>query len=339
MRCGRDAGELFAESIRELDEAAATGKEAGNARLWRGLARLLWGISATMPPWGGSSGRDPRSARRRRDRRLRDAVTAEPEAPDGARTWRGAAYILQSIVQTTRLADPSDSYERALADLGEAIRRNPSDDEAWMWRGIARKLWAIREFLGRRDPQPAYESALGDFNEAIRRNPRRVDSWTHRGEARMLWANFAMPSRGEDPFPVMERSIRDFDESIRLNPSQGLVWSSRGSAREACGRLLAARAEAGAEAWYGAARGGLRGSAAPDPGARRPSHEADQQLRRGPPRPLVKLGEDRFEAGDHPVDALLQPDNRIPRRPPAAAACPSSSSCGSEASGSSITNR
>src|SRR5262249_11715448 len=140
-RCGRDASDLFTESIRELDDAVAASQEATKARLWRGLARTLWGFTGTMPPWGGPDGRDPGALVSAAIEDF-DALIAGPEAPEAARTWRGAAYILQGIVQTARLADPSESYERALADLGEATRVNPSRDEAWMWRGIARKFWA-----------------------------------------------------------------------------------------------------------------------------------------------------------------------------------------------------
>jgi tetratricopeptide (TPR) repeat protein/predicted Ser/Thr protein kinase len=253
-RSGRESDELFAESIRELDEAVAEGREPARARLWRGLARLLWGMSATIPPWSRSAGRDPGALAAAAIADF-DALIDGPRAAESARIWRGAAFILQGIVQTARLVDPTDSYERALGDLGEAIRRDPTRDEAWVWRGVARRCWAIREFLGGRDPRMPYESAVDDFSEALRRNPQRADTWTQRGEARLLWARHVMRSRGEDPLPVLDEAIRDYDESLRLNPSQGLVWSSRGMARETIGRLQGARQEGGAEAWYAAALG------------------------------------------------------------------------------------
>jgi tetratricopeptide (TPR) repeat protein len=249
-RSGRDPGDLIAESIREFDEAVAENRNAANARLWRGVARALWGLcAAVVPAWG-----DARALAAAAIEDF-DALIDEPAAPESAWMWRGAAFIVKGIVQTTRLTDPTDSYERALGDLAEAIRRNPECDESWMWRGVARKCWAIREFLGRRDPRVPVEAAMEDLSEAIRRNPRRADSWTHRAETRLLWAKFVMTRQGEDPMPLLDAAIGDVEESIRLNPSQGLAWSCRGTAREACGRLQAARGIGGAEAWYAAALG------------------------------------------------------------------------------------
>jgi tetratricopeptide (TPR) repeat protein/predicted Ser/Thr protein kinase len=247
-RSGRDPGDLIAESIREFDEAMAENGAPERARLWRGVARALWSLCAAMvPAWG-----DARSLAAGAIDDLNALIDA-PGAPESAWMWRGAAFIVKGIVQTTRLADPTDSYERALGDLGEAIRRNPARDEAWMWRGVARKCWAIREFLGNRDPRVPYESALEDLHEAIRRNPGRADSWTHRAETRLLWAKFVTAGRGEDPMPLLDAAIGDANEAIRRNPSQGLAWSCRGAARELRGRLLAARGSVGAEAWYAVA--------------------------------------------------------------------------------------
>jgi tRNA A-37 threonylcarbamoyl transferase component Bud32/tetratricopeptide (TPR) repeat protein len=223
-RSGQPPGDLLSESIREFDEAIAENRDVANARLWRGVARALWGVCASMvPAWG-----DARTLAVAAIEDL-DALIDAPGAPDSAWMWRGAAFIAKGIVQTTRLTDPTDSYERALGDLGEAIRRNPGGDEAWMWRGVARKCWAIREFLGRRNPRAPVEAALEDLSEAIRRNPLRAETWTHRAETRLLWAKFMMASRGEDPKPLLDAAIGDVDESIRLNPEQGQAFSCRGS--------------------------------------------------------------------------------------------------------------
>jgi tetratricopeptide (TPR) repeat protein len=261
-RTSQDSGDRFAEAIRLFDAAVAEDGDAGHPRLWRGVARTLWGLCTVAVP--GRNGPDPRSLAAAAIADL-DVVIDGPSAPGAARMWRGAAYLIQGIVQASRLVDPSDSYERAVGDLGEAIRRDPTRDEAWLWRGIARKCWAIREFLGARDPRPAYEAALQDFDEAIRLNPGRVDSWTQRGEARFLWATFAMPCRGEDPLPVLGEAVRDLDESIRRNPSQGIVWSTRGAAKEACGRLRRTRGDDDAAACYGAALGDYEEAVRLDP--------------------------------------------------------------------------
>ncbi len=249
-RSGQDPGDLLAESIRAFDGALAENRDSAKARLWRGVARTLWSLCAAgVPAWG-----DARALAAAAIEDF-DGLIDGPSPPDAAWMWRGAAFIVKGIVQTTRLADPTESYERALGDLGEAIRRSPARDEAWMWRGFARKCWAIREFMGGRDPRAAYEAALEDLGEAIRRNPRRAESWFHRAEARLLWAKFVTAARGEDPLPLLDAAIGDVDESIRLNPSQGLAWSCRGMARETCGRLQAARGRGGAVAWYAAALG------------------------------------------------------------------------------------
>ncbi|HVE41582.1 MAG TPA: serine/threonine-protein kinase [Planctomycetota bacterium] len=262
-RTSRDPGDRFVEAIRLFDAAVTEDRDAARARLWRGVARTLWGLCLVVVP--GRSGPDPRSLAAAAIADL-DVVIDGPSAPAAARVWRGAAYLIQGIVQASRLADPTGSYERAIGDLGEAIRRDPACDEAWLWRGIARKCWAIREFLGTRDPRPAYEAALQDFDEAIRLNPARVDSWTQRGEARYLWATFAMPCRGEDPLPVLAEVVRDLDESIRRNPSQGIVWSTRGAAKECCGRLRRTRGDEDAAACYGAALGDYEEAVRLDPG-------------------------------------------------------------------------
>ena len=109
--------------------------------------------------------------------------------------------------------------DRAIADLDEAIRRNPQDDHAFNQRGLT------CSFNGDND------RAIADYSEAIRLNPQLGSAFKNRAIA---WSE-----KGEN-----DRAIADFDEAIRLNPQyavafifRGLAWSHKGNDEQAIADL------------------------------------------------------------------------------------------------------
>jgi tetratricopeptide (TPR) repeat protein len=94
-------------------------------------------------------------------------------------------------------------YDRALANLSEAIRLNPKDAAAFNNRGFA--------YSNKRD----YDRAIADYSEAIRINPNNAVALNNRGLA-------------HDGKRDYDKAIADFDEAIRLNPYYALAFNNRG---------------------------------------------------------------------------------------------------------------
>jgi tetratricopeptide (TPR) repeat protein len=94
-------------------------------------------------------------------------------------------------------------YDRAIADLNEAIRLNPKVPASYGQRGAA---------YGRKGE---YDRALRDLDEAVRLGPKDAANHGNRG--------FVYNARGEH-----DRAIADFNEAIRLNPKLGGLYVGRG---------------------------------------------------------------------------------------------------------------
>ncbi len=97
-------------------------------------------------------------------------------------------------------------YDKAIADLGQAIRRDPKNFTAYYNRGL---VWHLkREFI----------EAVNDFDQAIQLSPNNVDALTHRGAALATTGDY-------------DQALTDFDQALRLDPrsvealcGRGLVW-------------------------------------------------------------------------------------------------------------------
>jgi clan AA aspartic protease (TIGR02281 family) len=131
-------------------------------------------------------------------------------------------------------------YERAIADAGEAISRNPNLAIAYDTRGFA--------YFNRKD----YQRALSDYGEALKRNPRLPSAYAHRGalhlargdydqsiadldQAIALDANFvyAYDNRCNTYYAKKnyDNAIADCGQAIRLNPKDDFAYAIRGLAR------------------------------------------------------------------------------------------------------------
>jgi tetratricopeptide (TPR) repeat protein len=102
--------------------------------------------------------------------------------------------------------------DRAIADFGEGIRLDPKHAEAYRSRGVA---WRQK---------PDLDRAILDFNEAIRLNPSYARAYVSRG--------IAWQARADH-----DRAIADYNEAIRLDPKIALAYFNRGAAWERKGNL------------------------------------------------------------------------------------------------------
>jgi tetratricopeptide (TPR) repeat protein len=96
-------------------------------------------------------------------------------------------------------------YDRAIADLTEAIRLDPKITEVLQFRGNA--------YFGKRD----YDRAIADLSEAI-----RLDSKLHVNAFRLRGMVYG--AKGDQV-----RSVADLSEAIRLNTNDPSPISSVGT--------------------------------------------------------------------------------------------------------------
>src|SRR5262245_7919320 len=100
--------------------------------------------------------------------------------------------------------------DRAIADLGQAIRLDPKFALAYNNRGLA---W---------DDKGEIDRAIADYNEAIRLDPQSALPYSNRG--------FIAHRKGD-----LDRAFADYDEAIRLDSKfaqayyrRGLAWQDKG---------------------------------------------------------------------------------------------------------------
>ncbi|MBR8833492.1 MAG: tetratricopeptide repeat protein [Stigonema ocellatum SAG 48.90 = DSM 106950] len=99
-------------------------------------------------------------------------------------------------------------FKGALADLNEAIRRNPEYIEAgaYYFRGVLRA------------EQKDFKGALVDLNEAVRLEPENVDHTKFRGNVRLQLQDY-------------KGAITDYTEAIRMKPDDADAHLNRGAIR------------------------------------------------------------------------------------------------------------
>ena len=93
---------------------------------------------------------------------------------------------------------------RAIADLTEAIRLDPTNADIWSWRGAA----FSRKGDGRILPyykKADYDLAIADFNEAIRLRPDAAAYYVGRGSAYKTTN-------------VFDKALADFRQALILEP-------------------------------------------------------------------------------------------------------------------------
>jgi tetratricopeptide (TPR) repeat protein len=109
-------------------------------------------------------------------------------------------------------------YERAVADLDQAIQVDPKNGQAFSNRG-----WAFGQ-LGQ------FERSIADLDIAIKLTPNLAKAYSNRG--------FALGELGQT-----DRAISDFDTAIRLDPNDPQGWSKRGTMYGAKGQFDRAMAD------------------------------------------------------------------------------------------------
>jgi tetratricopeptide (TPR) repeat protein len=100
--------------------------------------------------------------------------------------------------------------DRAIADLDEAIRLDPTEALYYSNRGIA---WRAKG-----DP----DRAIADYTESIKLDPNYALAYNNRGIAWRLKGDY-------------ERAIADYSEAIRLEPKSAWAYNNRGIAWRAKG--------------------------------------------------------------------------------------------------------
>ena len=104
--------------------------------------------------------------------------------------------------------DRLEEYDRAIGDYNEALRRDPTDAQTYSNRG--------RTYRAKKD----YDQAVNDFNQAIRLDPQLADAYFHRGNA----------YKGRKAY---SQAVRDYSEAIRLDPNWPDPYFNRANARRA----------------------------------------------------------------------------------------------------------
>ena len=102
-------------------------------------------------------------------------------------------------------------FDRAIADLSQAIQKGPKNYGTWFDR-------AVVHFK-----KGDYDRAIADFTEVLRLRPAHVSAYTGRGEAYGQKQEYA-------------RAVADYDESIRLSSGPLAPYYQRGFAHEQMGQ-------------------------------------------------------------------------------------------------------
>ena len=131
--------------------------------------------------------------------RVIEPSTAAPAADTGVQAIGNGPVLRQRGIAAYRGGD----FHRAIADLDQAIRLDPTDAKAYNIRANA---W---DYVG------ASDRALADYDEAIRHDPNNPAVFHDRG---MMWRR-----KGE-----LDRALVDMDRAVRFGFSDANFYSDRG---------------------------------------------------------------------------------------------------------------
>ena len=103
-------------------------------------------------------------------------------------------------------------YDKAIADYGQAIQRNPGYPAAYFNRASLRLI------------RGEYDEAITDFDHAIGLRPSYAEAYGNRAVAHQM--------TGE-----IDKAIQDFDFAVHLDPYDAVPFVNRGTAYAAIGEL------------------------------------------------------------------------------------------------------
>jgi len=175
--------------------------------------------------------------------------TALIESGDESATDLVSDYVNRGNAHSDR-----EDFDRAIADYGEALGRNPTQAVAWYDRGSA---WRLKG---------DYDKAIADYDRAIALNPRYQDAFVNRGvayarkgdtdraiseftTALMLDASDVAAYRNRADTYVDKGDLalarEDYDEAIRRAPREPDAYRGRGYLHFYAGEFAAAAADLG----------------------------------------------------------------------------------------------
>lgn len=132
------------------------------------------------------------------------AVTASPTP---APVSLSSQVLPSTFDEYRRLAELNPAgreamFEKAVEDLSEEIRIDPTNIDAYVKRGVAYTV--MHYYSAERDrDESLLEQPLADFAKAIDLDPANADAYIGRGEAYYLWR-------------ISDKANQDFDTAIRL---------------------------------------------------------------------------------------------------------------------------
>ena len=132
------------------------------------------------------------------------------------------------------------NYQAALTDLNDAIKINPTLDQAYFARGICRfemmdfkgseedmtryikkdqkNPLAYNYMAGIRFMQKDYKGAMENYDQVVKLDPAFPDIYTNRGMMRHYQND-------------LTGAVADYNEALKLNPSNSSAYNNRGAAK------------------------------------------------------------------------------------------------------------
>ncbi|MBI3270652.1 MAG: protein kinase [Planctomycetes bacterium] len=170
-----------------------------------------------------------------------------PEDVEAYHLRAHAAYA-SGIAEAARGEDPRAFFEKGIADLDEALRREPGRVKVYNSRGAMRHHLAQVEASAGIDPRGEFEKACADYGEAITRDAGFVLAYTNRGFARLELSS-AIAAHDEDPTPALRLALADLDQAVRLAPEFADAYNNRGNAWKSLGLAQEHRGEDASESF------------------------------------------------------------------------------------------
>ncbi len=179
-----------------------------------------------------------------RERRLRDALATYDRAVAASpveyspRANRATVWLFLAEVARARQERPERELRAALADLGEAVRLNPSSQFSWGRRGRTRG--ELAQLLAADDSSfgvavelaAAADADLGRAITIAVDDNWRIGWLMDRAAFLLAWAHHHAEKAGESPADVYRRAIADLEHAAEIAAGRELwlIWRDLGAA-------------------------------------------------------------------------------------------------------------